>query len=402
MRGQGQRFTFTFVDDEPRWRPPPADVLLAAGFAAISVTIGLGVVESGADQLAAAAVGILHCAPLAARRRWPEKVLAAMVATGLLYSLAGFPPVGLGPAIVAGIYTVAAACPRRRSAPMVAAACVAMAVTVLRADTGVDTVIGNSLVFGVAWVVGDRQRHAREEAAREHRRAEVLERTRDEMARRAVAEERLRIARELHDVVAHAMSVIVVQAGTGRVVIDDAPDKAREALAAIETTSRTALGEMRRLLTVLRSDGDGDQGETQPLVPAPGLSDLEALLATTAKAGLAVDMRVEGERADLPAGVDLAAYRIVQEALTNVRRHAGASRATVTVGYEPGRLRIDVADDGRGPPNRPADGGGDGGGHGLVGMRERAALYGGTLAADRGPEGGFLVSLRIPLSEAGR
>jgi signal transduction histidine kinase len=385
------------VDDEPRWRPPLADVLLAAGFAAISVSIGLGMVEGGADQMAAATLGILHSAPLAARRRWPEKVLAAMVATGFLYSLAGFPPVGLGPAIVAAVYTVAAACPRRRSVPAVAGACVAMAVIVLRANTGVDTAIGNALVFGVAWLVGDRQRHAREETAREHRRVEELERTRDELARRAVADERLRIARELHDVVAHAMSVIVVQAGTGRVVIDDAPDKAREALASIETTSRTALGEMRRLLTVLRSDddGDGDGGAAQPLLPAPGLSDLETLVATTVKSGLPVDVRVEGERLDLPAGVDLAAYRIVQEALTNVRRHAGASQATVTVGYAPGGLRIDVADDGRGPPGDPAGGGG----HGLVGMRERAALYGGTLETGPGPAGGFRVSLRIPLAD---
>ncbi|HEX7275875.1 MAG TPA: sensor histidine kinase [Acidimicrobiales bacterium] len=383
------------MDEEPRWRPPLSDALLAAGFAALSVSIGLGVVEGPADRVGAAALGVLHSAPLAVRRRWPELALAAMAATGLLYVLAGYPPVGLGPAIVAAVYTVAALCPRARSVPAVAAACVAMALVVLRADVGLDTVVGNSLVFGVAWLVGDRQRHAREEAAQERQRAEEVERSRDENARRAVAAERLRIARELHDVVAHAMSVIVVQAGTGRVVIDDDPGQARDALAAIETTSRTALGEMRRLLTVLRADDDGagDGNGRQPLLPAPGLCDLDGLVAASEKAGLPVTVQVEGVPADLPAGVDLAAYRIVQEALTNVRRHAHATRATVTVGYQPGGLAIDVADDGSGPGEQSRAG------QGLVGMRERAALYGGTLETGPGPDGGFRVRLRIPLAD---
>jgi signal transduction histidine kinase len=381
------------VDARP-WKPPLADLLLAAGFAAISVSIGLGVLDRTSDRLIGIGLGVVHCSALAFRRKWPVGVIGAMIATGLVYTLAGFPPVGLGPAIVAAVYSVAAYRPRRQSVPATALASLAMAIALVPTSMGVDTAVGNALVFGVAWLVGDRQRQAQTQATAERRRAEELERTREELARRAVLDERLRIARELHDVVAHAMSVIVVQAGTGRVVIDDEPDKARAALASIETTSRTALGELRRLLTVLRADDE----QAQPLLPSPGLSDLDSLVATTVAAGLPVEVRVEGHRPALPAGIDLAAYRIVQEALTNVRRHARASKATVVVAYEREELRIDVADDGRGPaPDERRDGTGQG----LVGMRERAALYGGTLRAGPGPTGGFVVSLRIPLGDGG-
>jgi signal transduction histidine kinase len=378
------------VRDEARWRPPVADVLLAGACGALSVSIGLGVLAGGIDRVLGLGLGVLHCAPLALRRRHPEAVLGAMTASGLLYALAGFPPVGLGPAIVAAVYSVGSERPRRRSLAATAGAAAVMVAVLLHVGVGPDTAVGNTVVFGVAWLLGDRQRQAREEVADEQRRAEAAERTRDETARRAVAEERLRIARELHDVVAHAMSVIAVQAGTGRVVIDDAPAKAREALATIETTSRTALGEMRRLLTVLRADGE----DGQPLLPSPGLGDLDELVATNGRAGLAVEVRIEGEPTPLPAGVDLAAYRIVQEALTNVRKHARASRATVVVVYRADELCIDVVDDGQGPA---AGGRADGGGQGLVGMSERATLYGGRLEAGPDPAGGFRVSIRIPL-----
>jgi signal transduction histidine kinase len=373
---------------------PLADVLISVGFGVISVSITLGIVDDPAARVVGVGLAILHVAPLAVRRRWPELVLGAMAVTGAVYVLVGFPPVGLGPAILAAVYTVAVYRPRSRSVPAVAGVTVAMAVLVVASGAGLDTAVANVLVFGVAWALGDRNRQAQQRAAFEHDRVEALERTREELARRAVVEERLRIARELHDVVAHALSVIAVQAGAGRMVGEDSPSTAREALALIETASRSALGEMRRLLMVLRSD----EGEVESLVPSPGLSGLEGLVVATVRSGLPVEVRIHGDRVALPAGVDLAAYRIVQEALTNVRKHAHASRASVVVCYEPDELRIEVLDDGVGPCAI----GRLGAGHGLVGMRERAALYGGTVETGPGVHGGFRVTARIPcLGETG-
>jgi signal transduction histidine kinase len=373
---------------------PFADVLVAVGFGAISISITLGMVDDPAARAVGVCLAILHVAPLVVRRRWPELALGAMAVMGVVYVLVGFPPVGLGPAILAAVYTVAVYRPRSRSVPAVAGVTLAMAVVVVASGTGLDTAVVNIVVFGVAWALGDRNRQAHERAAVEHDRAEGLERTREELARRAVVEERLRIARELHDVVAHALSVIAVQAGAGRMVGEESPATAREALASIETASRSALGEMRRLLMVLRSD----EGEVEPLVPSPGLSELEGLVAATVRSGLAVEVHTDGDRVALPVGVDLAAYRIVQEALTNVRKHAHASRASVVVSYDPDALRIEVLDDGVGPSVN----GRLGTGHGLIGMRERAALYGGTVDAGPGVHGGFRVTARIPcLGETG-
>jgi signal transduction histidine kinase len=373
---------------------PLADVLIAVGFGAISVSITLGVVDDPAARAVGVGLAILHVAPLAVRRRWPELVLGAMVVTGLVYVVVGFPPVGLGPAILAAVYTVAVCRPRSRSVPAVAGVTLAMAGVVVASGARLDTAVANIVVFGVAWALGDRNRQAQQRAAVEHDRAEGLERSREELARRAVVEERLRIARELHDVVAHALSVIAVQAGAGRLVGEDSPSTAREALASIETASRSALGEMRRLLMVLRSD----EGEVEPLVPSPGLSELEGLVAATVRSGLPVEVRIDGDRVALPAGVDLAAYRIVQEALTNVRKHAHASRASVVICYDPAEVGIEVLDDGVGPSAN----GRLGAGHGLVGMRERAALYGGTVETGPGVHGGFRVTARIPcLGETG-
>jgi signal transduction histidine kinase len=189
------------------------------------------------------------------------------------------------------------------------------------------------------------------------------------------------------------MSVIAVQAGTGRIMLDRSPDSARQSLVAIEETSRTALAEMRRLLDVLRDD------TSQPLlVPNPGMGDLDALVAETVASGLPVHVRVEGDHVALPAGADLAAYRIVQEALTNVRRHAGASRVWVTVHYLPTEVAIEVTDDGSG--HSAADQV-DNGGHGVIGMQERAELYGGRVEVGRRPGGGFAVAVRIPYDTAG-
>jgi signal transduction histidine kinase len=209
-----------------------------------------------------------------------------------------------------------------------------------------------------------------------------------------VSEERLRIARELHDVVTHTMSVVAVHAGTGRMVADDDPAAARTALATIETATRSALVEMRRLLGVLRgSDGEQPDGRA----PAPGLGELDALVAEVVRSGVTVEVRVEGDRPDVPAGVDLCAYRIVQEALTNVIKHAGHAKATVVVRYSDDAVTVEVDDEGPGRPgtlSSPSTGG-----HGLVGMRERVAMYSGDLVAGPRPTSGFRVVARLPFGE---
>jgi signal transduction histidine kinase len=304
----------------------------------------------------------------------------------------------LGPAILVAVCTVAAYCDRRVSFAALAAVGAAMAALPLTSGGAeVTTWIATAPVVAAAWLlgrfVGDRRIYA---AQLEARTAE-LERAREELARRAVAEERLRIARELHDVVAHSMSVIAVQSGVGAVVADSQPEEARKALAAIEATSRAALDELRRLLGVLRQDGE-PQGS---LAPVPGLADLDSLLAELAKAGLAVRLRVEGTRPQVPPGVDLSAYRIVQEALTNVVKHAGPAQAqVVVVGYGDQEITMEITDDGRGAAVLAGDGRA-GSGHGLIGMRERVALFDGDLEAGPRSGGGFRVAARLPFA-AGR
>ena len=254
------------------------------------------------------------------------------------------------------------------------------------------TVISNALVIGAAWLLGHFVGGRRSYTAQLEQAAE-LERARAEQARRAVAEERLRLARELHDVVAHSISVIAVQSGVGAHVAKTQPEEAAKALAAIEATSRAALTELRRLLGVLRQD-DEPEGS---LAPVPGLADLEGLLAEVAKAGLAVRLQVEGTPSPLPAGVDLSAYRIVQEALTNVVKHAGPVRAQVTIRYRDQEIRVEVIDDGRGVAAPTGDGRARVG-HGLIGMRERVAVFGGDLETGPRPDGGFRVAARLPLA----
>jgi signal transduction histidine kinase len=221
-------------------------------------------------------------------------------------------------------------------------------------------------------------------------RAERAERTREEEARRQVHEERMRIARELHDVVSHTIGVISVQAGVAAHLLRRRPEKAAESLEAIRQASDEALGELHAMLGVLR---DGDDGRP-PLSPAPGLAELDALVAQAGGAGVEVQVSVEGEPRRLPSAVDLTAYRVVQESLTNVVRHAGASRARVTVSHRAGGVVVEVVDDGRGG----AAGNGSGGsGQGIVGMRERARALGGTLEAGPRPEGGFRVLATLPV-----
>ncbi|MEU9027055.1 sensor histidine kinase [Streptomyces sp. NPDC048383] len=211
----------------------------------------------------------------------------------------------------------------------------------------------------------------------------------------AVVAERLRIARELHDMVAHSIGIIAIQAGVGSRVIGTQPEEAREALRAIEATSRETLSGLRRTLVALRqADPDAEASGRAPLSPSPGLADLERLADATADAGVRVDVRRGGEQRPLPADIDLSAYRIVQEALTNVVRHAGTGHCRVSIEYGDGELSVEIVDDGRGATeDGPAHG------FGIVGMRERVALLHGRLIAGPRPEGGFRVAARLPLPD---
>jgi signal transduction histidine kinase len=340
------------------------------------------------------AFALLHTLPLAARRRFPGAVLAVSVVSGLAVAALGLPPVVLGVAILVAVYTVAAYGDRWVSLAGLVVAEVGLAgVQSTPARAGVDTFVGNVLVVAAAWLLGHFVGDRRVYVGKLEERTAELEQAREELARRAVAEERLRLARELHDVVAHSMSVIAVQSGVGAHVADSQPEEARRSLAAIQATSRTALDELRRLLGVLRQEGEPQD----TLTPAPGLADLEILLADVAKAGLAVKLRVEGMPPQLPPGVDLSAYRIVQEALTNVVKHAGPARAQVTIRYGDQDVTVEVTDDGRGVGALAGDGR-VGTGHGLVGMRERVAAFGGELEVGPGPGGGFRVAARLPVA----
>jgi signal transduction histidine kinase len=240
--------------------------------------------------------------------------------------------------------------------------------------------------FGIAWAAGFALRERAEKAEAAETRAIQAERVREAAARIAVAEERARIARELHDVVAHAVSVMVLQVGAVRHRLPDSLAEDRDALKGVERAGRTALGEMRRLLAAMRRDGDDVEFR-----PQPGLDGLDSLLEEVGRAGLPVELHVDGEPVPLPRGVDLSAYRIVQEGLTNALKHARASTADVTVRYGHQELQIEVRDDGVGSATT------DGLGHGLVGVRERVKIYGGEMNAGASTEGGFVLSTRLPL-----
>jgi signal transduction histidine kinase len=284
------------------------------------------------------------------------------------------------------------ALPDRVEARVGLAVVVAGAATVVYNDPNhaAASLVFSPMLFAIVWLGGFalRERALRVEEAEE--RALQAEREREISARIAVAEERARIARELHDVVAHAVSVMVLQVGAVRHRLPAALDEDREALQGVERAGRTALTEMRRLLGAMREDD-----EEAELSPQPGLDRLESLLDDVRRAGLPVLLQVEGEAFPLPRGVDLSAYRIVQEGLTNTLKHARAGRAEVTLCYFPDEFRIEVRDDGEGAPAF------DGDGHGLLGVRERVKIYGGEMTAGRAPEGGFVLRTRLPLAGGG-
>jgi len=252
---------------------------------------------------------------------------------------------------------------------------------------GIGDFVFSNIVFGVVWIVGFSLGRKFEEADEAKERASRAEHEREERALAAVAEERARIARELHDVVGHSVSVMTVQASGVRRLLRPDQDREREALLVVERTGREALAEMRRMVGVLRRPE-----EAPALAPQPSLDHLSRLVEQAREAGLPVELRIEGEAIQLPAGVDLTAYRLVQEGLTNVVKHAQATRAEVHVNYGDSYLEVTVKDDGKGVGN------GDGGGHGLVGMRERVSVYGGEIDAGPQPGGGYRLRAKLPLT----
>jgi signal transduction histidine kinase len=340
------------------------------------------------------------CAPIAIRRRWPMTALLISSAGILVHILLNWPEGSLPAATLILTYTVGAWCPLRKAIfglGIVSATIIALAI----ADSpGMDSraqVFGVIAQFAAVWAIGVAIRNRRAASAVRIREAEERAEAERQSAARVLAEERLRIAQELHDVVAHSMSVIAVQAGVGAHVVDERPDQAKAALEAISATSRGTLTELRRLLGVLR-DSDGVRSSA----PAPGLVDLPRLVDEVRAAGVPVTLRVEGATDCVHGGVELSAFRVVQEALTNVIKHAGKpSRVDVTVRYLPGTLALEVVDDGRGLAARPSNGvAEDGSGHGLVGMRERVELWGGELTTGPVTGGGFRVKALLPFGEA--
>jgi signal transduction histidine kinase len=246
-------------------------------------------------------------------------------------------------------------------------------------------------VFGVVpWLAGRTMRNQTLLARELAEKAELAEHAREEEERRAIAKERSRIARELHDVLAHNLSVMVVQAGGARRIVDKRPDQAAQVADLIELTGRETLAELRQLFGPVR------HGEGEDLQGPVGIDRVEELAARARAAGLSVHVHVEGDRVQLPTGVDLTAYRVVQEALTNTLKHGGKAQASVTVSYEPNELVLSIEDDGVGAGDARRELGELGGGHGLVGMRERVELYGGLLQAGSRPDGGFAVRARLP------
>jgi signal transduction histidine kinase len=343
------------------------------------------------------ALAVLMAAPYAVHRRVPLPATGVVLAALLIHSGQQYAAYPAFSAFVL-VWGVAVHSARRTSLLAFAASLVVLGVALLLQPDGVvapSSWIASLLCLAVAWLAGQDLRHRRarwaaleERAGLMEERAALLALGREERARQAVVEERLRIARELHDVVAHSMSVVAVQSGMAHLVLDSQPEEARRALDAIQTTSRSALTEMRRLLGVLRQDGQSNAA----LAPAPGLADVPALVAEVARTGLEVELVVRGRTDAVPPAVDLTAYRIVQEALTNVIKHGGPA-ARVTIGCD-GELSIEVTDDGpaRGPGQPATDGG-----HGLLGMRERVAVFGGRLVAGPRPGGGFHVVAHLPL-----
>ncbi|WP_405769381.1 sensor histidine kinase [Streptomyces sp. NBC_01538] len=353
-----------------------------------------------------AVVTLLLCLVVALRRRMPERMLVLAAVVGVAQLALDVEPVLADFALLVIVYSVAASGPPWASRFALIGGLCASPLAQLRWPEQESSAAGRlalvvflAVPFALAWVLGDSLRTRRAYFAQLEERAARLEKEREAQAKVAVAAERARIARELHDVVAHNVSVMVVQADGAAYVLDTAPDQAKKALETISGTGRQALAEMRRLLGVLRT---GEHEEGGEYVPQPDVEQLGDLIEQCRTSGLPVDYKIEGTPRPLPSGVELTAYRIVQEALTNTRKHGGPNTgASVRLVYFDDGLGLLVEDDGKGAPHEHyEDGGVDGQGHGLIGMRERVGMVGGTLDAGPRPGGGFRISALLPLKPA--
>jgi signal transduction histidine kinase len=410
----------TIGDDQPRWptasvagmterfgswgreRPLLADSLLAAALVVVAITLTLLLPpELWPDHiLGTLGWNVLCAAPVVLRRLAPWTAVGAAVATLAVPAVFHLAPLTQAIAFVVLTYSMAAHCPLRLA--VVASVVLWIPVPFLNVLIPIESsplhmgpaylVINNLLTALVSFFVGRTVNARRTSTLTLSERARVAEENQRSLAEQAVADERRRIARELHDVVAHHVSVMGVLATGARRVLRRNPEAADEALGTIEDTSRTTLREMRRLLDVLRTDAE----PAADLAPQPGLAGIEALVEQVRDAGLPVALRVDGVPGPLDPGVALTIFRIVQEGLTNALKHAGTATAEVRLGFGVYWLIVEIADTGRGPAPDPGRLG-----HGLVGMRERVALYGGTLRTGPRPGGGFRVYAKIPMEQLG-
>jgi signal transduction histidine kinase len=386
------------------WRPSPAvmaDIglgLLVTGVVAAAITADLP--DIGYEGTGPDAVSYLFAVGFGAlmlvRRRWPVGVLVASTVLLAGYYILRGAPIGLAVPLAAALYT-AAEQGRTRWAIGIAAFAVVSSTAYRLAEgddpaylLGYETAATVTLMAAVI-ALGEAVRSRRGWQGETRRRLRLAAAEREREAARRVEEERARIGRELHDVLAHTVSVISIQADVAAEALRDDPDAAETAIGAIRSASRDAMGELRATLGLLR------EGATEPRAPVPGLAQLDRVVGAAAESGLAVRVTVEGEPVQLPAVVDAAAHRIVQESITNVLRHAGATRAEVRLGYAPGALTVTVTDDGQGGSAKPSV---NGAGWGIKGMRERATVLGGRLEAGGRPDGGFAVTATLPIGGA--
>ena len=384
------------TDHLRRANPLVVDALIAIAFASLAVVQIQSAAESeevfrDSDGLGALLV-LAQTMPLAVRRVAPLGSLAAITAAIGMHAALGYDDIQAGTfASLVGVSSAAYVTDNRRA--LVAALLGAVGIGVFYATTRASfdgfEIVGIGGLWLAGWIAGSVFRILRSHAAAVERRAEVLEQDSEARAREAVADERARITRELHDIIGHTLNLIVVQAGAARAVFKSRPDQALSSLDSIETTARQSLSDMERMLGILRPP----EAEAAPYGPQPGLEHVVTLAEQFTDVGLPVEVNVAGEPRKLPTSLDVSAYRIVQEALTNALKHAGPARARVAISYLADKLELDIIDDGQGP----GDGGlHAGGGRGLIGMRERVSLFGGELEVGPAAKGGFRVHASLP------
>ena len=388
-----------------RANPLAVDAFIAFGLTGLAlITIAGGAHDLGSYDPLSLVLLVSTTLPLIARRRWPLAVLAITLGATLAHAALAREPLNSTLGFLIALFSVGEFRDRRTSgiAALVTGASVGLLLAIRSPlPAALSGLVQTELAILSAWVLGTWARDRRHQVETAEQRAGRLEQEREERDRRAVADERERIARELHDVVTHHVSVIVIQAGAAERALDRRPADARAAIQAIDQTARQALADMRRMLGILgraSPDAGSAEGGDRDLAPMPGLDRLGELIDQVRAAGMPVELSIAGERRPLEPGIELSAYRIVQEALTNALRHAPGGRARVAVGYRRTSLDIQVDDDGGravvGAPEPTA-----GGGRGLIGMRERVSVFGGEFEAAP-TERGFRVTARLPVGDS--